>query len=90
MSPANRPAPRDAVKGEWPGGLSTDPAVIAAQRFATNLARAVEDMSLREAARMSGVAHTTIKAIIDGRVWGDVYTLAQLEAAFGKLWGELI
>jgi plasmid maintenance system antidote protein VapI len=74
------------VKGEWPGGLSTDPAVSAARHFSTNLAQAVAGMSLREAARVSGVAHTTIKAIIDGRVWGDIYTLAQLEAAFGPLW----
>jgi lambda repressor-like predicted transcriptional regulator len=62
--------------------------VIAAQRFSTNLAKAVEGISLREASRESGVAHTTIKAIIDGKVWGDVYTLAQLEAAFGPLWGK--
>jgi lambda repressor-like predicted transcriptional regulator len=66
--------------------MSDDALVIAAQKFSRNLASAISGMSLREASRKSGVAHTTIKAIIDGQVWGDIYTLAQLEAAFGSLW----
>lgn len=86
MSPAARPAPRDLVSGEWPRGKSDDPAVLAVQRVAANLASSVDGMSFREAGRISGVAHTTIKAIVDGKVWGDVYTLAQLEAAFGPIW----
>lgn len=66
---------------------SKDPVGEVARRFALNLRDAIGDRSLRAASEATGVDHTTIQAILQGRTWPDLYTLAKLEQGLdADLW----
>lgn len=55
--------------------------------MALNLRAAIGDRSLRAAAEAAGVDHSTIQAILQGRAWPDLYTLAKLERGLdAELW----
>jgi len=58
---------------------SPDPIGEVARRFAENLRVAIGDSSLRTVAELTGVDHSTIQSILQGRAWPDTYTLAKLE-----------
>jgi len=58
---------------------SVDPIGEVARQFALNLRRAIGDRSLRAAAQATGVDHSTIQAILQGRTWPDLFTMAKLE-----------
>ncbi len=78
--------PRDLVTG-WPDTPGADPIGEVARLFAQNLRNALGDRSVRAAARDAGVDHTTILAVLDGRTWPDLATIAKLELGFGAdLW----
>jgi transcriptional regulator with XRE-family HTH domain len=66
---------------------SEDPIGEVARQFALNLRIAIGDRSLRKAAEDTGVDHSTIQAILQGRSWPDVFTLAKLERGLeSDLW----
>ncbi|QEE62451.1 helix-turn-helix transcriptional regulator [Salinibacterium sp. dk2585] len=86
MSRPSRPQPRDGSR-DWPDVTAADPVSEVARRFAENVRTAIGDQSIRAAARDVGVAHTTIVAILQGRVWPDLETIAKLEQGLGvDLW----
>jgi hypothetical protein len=66
---------------------SDDPTGEVARRFTENLSAAIGDQSVRAAAQQADVAHATILAILEGRVWPDMYTIAKLERGLdADLW----
>jgi transcriptional regulator with XRE-family HTH domain len=53
------------------------------------LQAAIGDRSLRTVAGITGVSASTLSNLVTGRTWGDVVTLARLEAALNvSLWGD--
>ncbi len=45
------------------------------------------DGSVRKVARVAGLSHATLLAILGGATWADLYTVAKLEVALGEaLW----
>ena len=81
-----RPAPRDLVES-WPDVAASDSIVEVARRFAVNLREAIGAASVRQAGERCGVDHTTILAIIGGRSWPDLATIARLESGLAvSLW----
>jgi ribosome-binding protein aMBF1 (putative translation factor) len=90
---SNDKVPRDyAVDGTWPhAALAADAPVSAhyGQALARNLERALASsgQSMRTLADATGITHSTISRVINGRVLPDLGTLARLEAAFGfQVW----
>ncbi|MGG7507553.1 hypothetical protein [Plantibacter sp. YIM 135249] len=66
---------------------SADPIGEVARQLAKNVQAAIGDRSVRSVAKDTGVDHTTILAILGGRVWPDLYTIAKLELGLGAdLW----
>ena len=71
--------------------MSPDPSGEVARRFARNLRAAIGENSLRHAAKLTGVDHSTIQSILQGRVWPDLETIAKLERGFDtSLWPGLL
>jgi transcriptional regulator with XRE-family HTH domain len=72
---------------DWPHVVSLDPIGEVARLFAENLREAIGDRSIRAAANDAGVDHSTIMAVLQGRTWPDLATIARLELGFGvDLW----
>ena len=81
-----RLSPREVV-GDWPDGPSSDPVGEVARLFALNLRQAIGGRSLRAAAAPTSVDHSTIMAILEGRSWPDLSTIAKLELGLEvELW----
>jgi hypothetical protein len=59
---------------------SLDPIGEVARQFSLNLRTAIGNRSLRAAALATGVDHSTIQAILQGRTWPDLFTMAKLES----------
>lgn len=80
------------VDGTWPHATLAKDAPVSAhygQALSRNLERALEatHQSLRTLAENTGITHSTISRVINGKVMPDLGTLARLEAAFGfQLW----
>ena len=80
------------VDGVWPHAVLADDAPVSAfygQAFARNLERALvaTNHSLRTLAEATGLTHSTISRVMNGKVMPDLGTLARLEIAFGfQLW----
>ncbi|MEH6373826.1 helix-turn-helix transcriptional regulator [Streptomyces sp. KLMMK] len=78
--------------GAWPHATLTLDAPASAhygQALARNLHRALASTnhSLRTLAEATGITHSTISRVLNGKVLPDLGTLARLEAAFGfQLW----
>jgi hypothetical protein len=86
MPRPSRLSPRDRV-ADWPDTASTDPSAEAARLFARNLRAAMGERSLRAAGADTGVDHSTIQAILQGRAWPDLDTMSRLENGLGAdLW----
>jgi transcriptional regulator with XRE-family HTH domain len=67
--------------------VSVDPVGEVARQFALNVRAAIGDRSIRAAAQDVGVDHSTIVAVLQGRTWPDLATIAKLELGFGvDLW----
>lgn len=66
---------------------AADPTAEVARRLAENLRIAIGERSVRSIARDTDVDHATISAILRGRTWPDLYTIAKLERGLGAdLW----
>ena len=76
--------------GHWPQGrLASDAPyeVHVARAIAIELHTALEGRSTRALAADANLAHTTVYDLLAGRTYGDVITVARLEAALGSpLW----
>lgn len=58
-----------------------------ARQFVLNLQAAMGEMSLRAAGATTGVDHSSIQGILQGRTWPDLDTIAKLERGLGAtLW----
>lgn len=69
-----------AVAGAWPHARLKGPRIVAyAQLFAARLADEIGGRSLREVARVAGLSHTTLLAVLTGDRWPDMVTIAKLE-----------
>lgn len=93
---SNDQVPRHyAVDGAWPhAALAADAPVSAhyGQALACNLAHAMASTghTLRTLADVTGVTHSTISRVLNGRVMPDLGTIARLESAFQlQLWPGL-
>jgi transcriptional regulator with XRE-family HTH domain len=72
---------------DWPERPSRAPDVETARILAINILQAMDGRSLRATKALTGVDHTTISAILQGRVWPDLQTISRLEAGLGAdLW----
>lgn len=70
---------------------SEDPIGEVARQFALNVEAAIGGRSVRAAARDVGVDHATIRALVAGKSWPDLATIAKLERGFGvDLWPGLL
>jgi len=86
MPRPTRLSPRDHVT-DWPESPASDPVAEVARQFAVNLRSAIGATSLRETGTSVGVDHSTILAILQGRSWPDLATIAKLEGGLGiDLW----
>jgi len=78
------------MAGSWPDGdllPEAPPEAWTAQAITVALQRAVLATSPRSLAAEADLAHTTIYDLLTGRTYGDVITIARLEAALGlALW----
>lgn len=83
-------APRDYVlTGVWPDGeLSDDePAAAYAAHIAAALGVALAGRNKSEVAAAAGLARSTLYDMIEGRTWGDLISIARLEAVLdARLW----
>ncbi|MET0714899.1 MAG: helix-turn-helix transcriptional regulator [Mycetocola sp.] len=81
----------EALSDGWPHMPSADPIGEVARQFALNVEAAIGERSVRAAARDVGVDHATIRALIAGKSWPDLATIAKLERGFGvNLWPGLL
>ncbi|MCM9080091.1 helix-turn-helix domain-containing protein [Streptomyces virginiae] len=90
---SNDKQPRDyVVDGAWPNAALAPDAPVSAyygQSLSRNLARAMSSTghTLRSLAAATGLTHSTISRVLNGRVMPDSGTLARLEASFGfQIW----
>lgn len=79
--PARR-TPRELSPG-WPETPSADAVGEVARRFAVNLRAAIDGRSIRAVADQLQLNHTTLLAILDGRTWPDLETIAKIELGLG-------
>jgi transcriptional regulator with XRE-family HTH domain len=90
MPRPTRTPPRSRTP-DWPSVPAVDRSGEVARLFALNVKAAIGERSLRAAADVTGVDHSTILSILQGRVWPDLETIAKLEAGFGVvLWPGLV
>ncbi|KQW08189.1 hypothetical protein ASC66_04455 [Leifsonia sp. Root4] len=73
-----RRKPNEIVRS-WPTVKSEDPVGEVARRFTLNLREAIGERSIRAAARAADLSHVTLVAILEGRTWPDMETIAKLE-----------
>ena len=82
-----RATPAELVGADWPEATAADAIGEVARRFAVNLREAIGGQSVRSAAAASDVDHTALLAILAGRSWPDLATIAKLERGLGaRLW----
>ncbi|MFI8362409.1 helix-turn-helix domain-containing protein [Streptomyces sp. NPDC085612] len=80
------------IDGVWPHAVLAADAPVSAyygQHLARNLERAMSSTghTLRSLGELTGLTHSTISRVVNGKVMPDLGTLARLEAAFGfQLW----
>ncbi len=91
MSPRHRelrPPAAYVEAGEWPAARLSGPRlVLYAQEFAFRLEAAINNRSVREVARLAGISHSTLLAVLGGERWPDMVTIAKLEEALeADLW----
>lgn len=93
---SNDSVPREYVAaGDWPHAALVADAPVSAhygQALARNLERALAstNTSLRMLAEATGVTHSTLSRVLNGKVLPDLGTLARLEKALGfQLWPGL-
>ena len=81
-----RPRPIDLVV-PWPDGSASEAAGTAAATFVRALNSAIDGRSIRSVAAACGVNHQTIRGVLAGEVWPDMYTVARLEEGLNaRLW----
>ncbi|MEU9385607.1 helix-turn-helix transcriptional regulator [Streptomyces sp. NPDC048279] len=93
---SNDKVPRDyVVDGAWSHAVLAPDAPVSAhygQALARNIERALASSghSLRTLAEVTGITHSTISRVANGRVLPDLGTLARLESAIGfQIWPGL-
>lgn len=85
-----RSSPSERTK-KWPDVPSDDTSGEVARQFVLNLQGAMDGMSLRAAEELTGVDHSSIQGILQGRTWPDLETIARLEKGFRTvLWPGLV
>jgi len=79
--------PPEAHSPDWPTAVCAERPAEVARLVAVNLRGALNGRSLRTVARLAGVDHTTIAAVLNGTTWADLATIARLEAGLdAQLW----
>ncbi|WP_403021520.1 helix-turn-helix domain-containing protein [Salinibacterium sp. GXW1014] len=86
MPRPSRSSPSERTSS-WPDTPSDDPSGEVARLLTLNLQAAMGDLSMRAAGARTGVDHSTIQGILQGRTWPDLDTIAKLERGLGAaLW----
>ncbi|MCY7288366.1 MAG: helix-turn-helix domain-containing protein [Cryobacterium sp.] len=84
------PRPARAVPAklcvDWPAVPSDDAVAEVARQLVVNLREAMGGRSIREVASATDVDRATIGALLVGKSWPDIVTLAKLERGLGPLW----
>ena len=88
-----RPPPRSYIKsGEWPYGRldkGAPPEARLAQAIGIRLQETAGRRGLKKVAELAGVSLLTVRDLCNGTFWGDLITIARLEAVLNKrLWGD--
>jgi len=87
MPRPTRATPEELAPAPFPSERSEDPAVEVARLFAIALKAQTDATSVRAVAEAAGLNHATLLAIIKGRTWPDMLTIAKLESSLGvDLW----
>lgn len=82
----SRPQPWE-LSANWPDVAVSDSAGEVARLLAVNLRKAMGGRSARAVAAETGVDHTLIGKVLNGKTWADLATVARLEDALGvDLW----
>jgi hypothetical protein len=72
---------------KWPDSVIDDPIGEVARLLAVNLRTGIADRSIRSVATACGLSHVTLLAVLEGRVWPDLATIARLERGLQtELW----
>ena len=83
----SRFSPAELSPEPWPEQPSADPVAEVARRLVLNLEREIGDRSIRSVAEAAHVDHATLLALLRGRSWPDLVTIARLELGLGvDLW----
>lgn len=86
MPRPSRPQPY-VLSADWPHAPSSDPAGEAARLLALNLTAAIRGKSARSVEAATGIDHTVIGKILNGKTWADLATITRLENALDTdLW----
>lgn len=86
MPRPSRPQPY-VLSADWPHAPSSDPAGEAARLLALNLAAVIRGKSARSVEAETGIDHTVIGKILNGKTWADLATITRLENALDTdLW----
>jgi hypothetical protein len=90
MPRPSRSLPRER-SDDWPVSPVADVSGEVARRYAVNLRTAMAGRSLRAVQEITGVDHSTIQSILQGKTWPDLDTMAKLENGLGVvLWPGLV
>jgi len=87
MPRASRSTPEELAPAPFPTIASDDPVVEVARKFAIALKAETDASTVRAVAEACDLNHATLLAVIKGRTWPDMLTIAKLERGLGKdLW----
>lgn len=74
----------------WPSVPSADPRGEVARLFAASLRVALDGLTVRAAAELTGVNRSSVAAILAGTTWPDMATIARLEDGLKRpLWPRI-
>ncbi|MDT0182414.1 hypothetical protein AB0P19_07285 [Microbacterium oleivorans] len=85
MTRTSRDRPNELAPG-WPDKQSPHIAAEAARKLAVNLRASLNalELSVRALERKSGVDEATIRKLLAGSSWTDIYSIALIEAALER------
>ncbi|MFJ4221761.1 hypothetical protein [Curtobacterium luteum] len=84
MARTARLRPVDSASDDWPDVPLEDPLAEIARRFVLRLLDVMDGRSVRSVAEQAGLHHSTLDAVLQGKVWPDLATIGRLELALSS------